>query len=441
MKPEKIKHIPKYIIELVRKKDLELCKEQDGHVRFYSYLTKNGGELVKMTVAVKTRYKKWYCKQVAMHGIHSDKCYLKDMIFYYIGGYIVGWYEQGLTKQPKWYEDAEWGWNDDNLFDPYAPIVNKEYLAKFSKYKYAAWELYKEPDILQYLRLYEQYPQTEYILKLGLNSYVKSKMILEKIEKDKYFRKWLAKNREELKSKNHYITTVMQAYRKNKPLAEIQAFEAAKKELRYNSAYKPIKELFKDNLERFFSYIGKQQANISSYADYLKACNYLGLDMAVDKNLYPHDFKRWHDIRIDEYHTAKAIKDEAERKILYEQFANIAEKYLPLQYEKQNVFVAVIARSPTDLIREGEVLHHCVGRMNYDQRMIREESLIFFIRNAGNPDVPFVTVEYSPKNKKVLQCYGESDTKPNESVLTYVNKVWLPYANRQIKKLQLTAAA
>jgi hypothetical protein len=272
MKPEKIKPIPKYIIELIRKKDLELYKAQDGHVRFYAYLTKNCGELVKMTVAVKTRYKKWYCKQVAMHGVHSDKCYLKDMIFYYIGGYIVGWYEQGLTKQPKWYEDAEWGWNDDNLFDPYAPIVNKEYLAGYPEYKYAAWELYNDTDILQYLRLYEQYPQTEYILKLGLNNYVKSKMILEKVAEDKRFRKWLGKNREELKAKNHYITTIMQAYKKNKPLAEIQAFEAAKKELRYNSNYKPIRELFKDDRERFFSYIGKQQTNIGSYADYLKAC-------------------------------------------------------------------------------------------------------------------------------------------------------------------------
>jgi hypothetical protein len=50
--------------------------------------------------------------------------------------------------------------------------------------------------------------------------------------------------------------------------------------------------------------------------------------MTVEKNRFPHDFKRWHDIRIDEYHTAKAIKDEEERKVLYEQFAHIAEKYL-----------------------------------------------------------------------------------------------------------------
>jgi hypothetical protein len=392
-----------------------------------------------MTVAVKTRCKKWYCKQVAMHGVHSDRCYLKDIIFYYIGGYIVGWYEQGLTKQPKWYEDAEWGWNDDNLFDPYAPIVNKEYLTGYPEYKYAAWELYNDTDILQYLRLYEQYPQTEYILKLGLNNYVTSKLILEKVAKDKRFRKWLARNREELKSKRHYITTIMQAYRKNKPLAEIQALETAKKELRYNSTYKPIRELFKDDRERFFSYIGKQQANISSYADYLKACDFLGLDMEVEKNRYPHNFKRWHDIRIDEYNTAKAIADEKERAELYKQFAIVAEKYFALQNFTKGDYSVIIARSPADLIREGDILHHCVGKMNYDQKIIREETLIFFIRNKDNPDMPFVTIEYSPNSRRVLQCYGDKDTKPDDTVNDFVTKQWLPYANRQIKKLQTAA--
>ena len=103
------------------------------------------------------------------------------------------------------------------------------------------------------------------------------------------------------------------------------------------------------------------------------------------------------------------------------------------------LFRSVIAKSPQDLVREGDILHHCVGRMNYDQRFIREESLIFFIRNANEPDIPFVTVEYSIKNKKVLQCYGEYDHKPNDSVLEYVNKKWLPFANKQLKKIQKAA--
>lgn len=439
MKPEKIKPIPKYILNLIKKKDIEICKDQSGHTRFYAYLTKNDGELVKITVAVKTRYKKWYCKQVAMHGINSKICYLKDIVFHYIGGYIVGWYDQGLTTYQKWYEDAEWGYAEDKYFDPYAPIVNKEYLNKFPKYKYAAWEKYNGVNILKYLRLYEKYPQVEYLTKLGLQQYVSSKQILEKVAKDIFFRKWLGKNRNEIKSNNYYITTIIQAYKKNKPLAEVQAFAKAKKELNSNDSFKPIIELIADEKEKFFTYIGKQQTSLSSYADYLKACNYLHLDMNLDKNRYPHNFKCWHDIRIDEYNSAKAIANEKERKELYNNFAQIAKKYMNLQNFSKGDYAVIIAKSPEDLIKEGETLNHCVGHMNYDQKFIREETLIFFIRNKDSINIPFVTVEYSLSNHKVLQCYGEKDSKPTETVLEFVNKKWLPYANRQIKKLQQAA--
>lgn len=37
--------------------------------------------------------------------------------------------------------------------------------------------------------------------------------------------------------------------------------------------------------------------------------------MTEDKNRYPHNFKKWQDIRIDQYHTAKAEKDAEERLI------------------------------------------------------------------------------------------------------------------------------
>src|SRR5574344_1044171 len=145
---------------------------------------------------------------------------------------------------------------------------------------------------------------------------------------------------------------------KNKSLAEIQAFEKAKKDLRYNSNYKPIRDLIGKEKERFFNYIGKQQTNISSYADYLKACNYIGLDMSIDKNRYPHDFKRWHDIRIDEYATKKAMAEKKEREALYKDFENVAEKYLTLQNYTKGDYAVIIARSPQDLIREGEILKH-----------------------------------------------------------------------------------
>ena len=77
--------------------------------------------------------------------------------------------------------------------------------------------------------------------------------------------------------------------------------------------------------------------------------------------------------------------------------------------------------------------------MNYDRKFVREETLMFFIRNVATPNIPFVTVEYSLENHKILQCYGYHDTKPDDDVIKFVNKQWLPYANRKVRKIQKAA--
>ena len=437
MKIEKIKPIPKYIVKKIKQTD-EQCQRlytSKGHTRFYSYLTKNDGELVKVTVAVKRHYKQWLYKQVAIHGLNSDRCFVKDMVFYYISGYQVGWYEQGLQKGQRWYECSDWGFAEDKYFDPFAPIVNREYLDKFPEYKYSAVNLYQGMDILKYLRFYNKYPQIEYLMKAGLSNYAFSTQILKEIGKNKRFCKWLMKNRAEIIQNGYYVGVILQAFKTNKPIADLQAYKKYRMQLSKEAELKELRTFFKNDLEKFVLYIRSQNTNAYSYKDYLRACNYLGLDMSEDKNRYPHDFKRWHDIRIDEYNSAKALKDEQERKELYTKFAAVASKYLGLEYDKKSVYIAIIAQKPSDLIHEGELLHHCVGRMGYDQKFAREESLIFFIRTKEQPDVPFVTIEYSPKQKRVLQCYGDHDSKPNDSVMEFVNKKWLPYANKKIKQL------
>ncbi len=436
MKIEKIKPIPKYILKMIEKKDKADYPKQDGCLRFYSYLTKNDGEVVKVTVAVKCRYKKWYAKQIAVHGVHSKDCFVKDMVLYRIyHTYNVGWYDMGFYKQEKWFEDGKWWENDDKLFDPFAPIINKDFLARCPEYKYAAWELYPYVDMLKYLRLYEQYPQTEYLMKLGLVYYVFSKQILRKVASDKRFCKWLGKNRTELAKRKYYVSTILNAYSKKQSIKETHAYEQAKKYLTTDKDFKPIREMLNGDYRRYIKYIAEQKTSNRSYLDYLKACTYLGMDMREDKNRFPHDFKHWHDVRADEYKTAKALKDAAERAELYAKFATVADKYLPMQHNKRGCFIAVIARSPADLISEGEALHHCVGGMGYDQKFIREETLIFFIRSKDAPDIPLVTVEYSLLRKRVLQCYADDNTKPADEILHYVNKVWLPYANKTLKQI------
>ncbi len=437
-----IRPIPKRIEKRILSYDAK--HEHYNGLRFYAYLTTIQKELVKITVAVRNKGKKTrLIKQVAVHGVYSDKCLVRDMEYAYMGGYKVGWFAEGVKYpygMPPYYNDGKWYAVDFKYYNPWADIINPQFALKLKEFRYSAVEIHKPVCIVTYLRLYLRYPQVEYLVKAGFGKLCRSKLILEKVGKDKAFRKWLMTHRAELLSKYYYIDVILRAYRTGKPFDTLQTYREAKIKLRHDSQLKPLCELFKGTeRERFFDYIAVQNTNAHTYLDYLKACQYLHLDMTEDKNKFPHDFKRWHDIRIDQYATARAEADKKAKQELYEKFSLIAQKYLPLEHDKRSAFICIIAHSPADLIREGELLNHCVGRMNYDQRFIREESLIFFVRTKEQPDTPFVTLEYSLKTHKVLQCYGEHDHKPNNAVLHYVNKVWLPYANKHLKQIQNAA--
>ena len=418
MTEKDIKPIPNYIMKEIHKRDMKIYPWQENIVRFYAYLTVWKKELIKVTVAVSTiKGKQWACKQVAVHGIHSPKCYVRDMEYNYLGhGFNVGWYAEELQSQQKRFEDGKWYPADTRYYD-----------------------LYQGRDIIKYLRIYEQYPQTEYLLKLGLGAYAENRSLLKKIAKDKAFRKWVALHRKELAlpwGNSYNFTTITQAYKTGLPLKDVSHFLFRKKQFERQPGMSPIRELFQGwELKAYFDYTEKQNISDRLYLDYLNACNKLGIDMSLKQNRLPKDFTYWHDLRIDQYAEQKAIEEANKKQELMQKFSEVAEKYLPLQHNKRSAFICVIAKSPADLIREGEFLHHCVGRMNYDQRMVREESLIFFVRAKDSPDIPLVTLEYSPRSHKVLQCYGEHDHKPSEDILHYVNKIWLPYANRTIKQI------
>lgn len=431
-----IKPIPKNMITKIKRLDKISNPTPNGNTRFYTYFTKFKNELCSVTLAVRNKYKNWYSKQVVVHGIHNNEVLLRD-ISQTMGFIKVGWYRDGLSKYQTWH-DFDWGTNDDKYFQMNtATVVNKEYILTLKKYKYSAVDKYEYSDVMKYLRCYEKYPQCEYLVKAGLSKLATSKQILVKCNKDKMFCKYLYQNKDEIKKEYFYIPTLFKAYRENKPLKEVQKFLDFKKHFSIKENFRELKEVFKKDLDKLLVYLSKQNIDGYSYEDYLQACQYLGLDMKIEKNRFPHDFKHWHDIRIDEYHTAQAMKDKKERQKLYKKFGKVASKYLSLQNEKKDNYVCLIAKSPADLINEGEKLNHCVGRMNYDQKFAREESLIFFVRNKQEPQTPFVTLEYSLKNHKVLQCYGEHDSTPEDNVLNFVNKIWLPYANRKLKSMAI----
>lgn len=438
---EDIKPISNRMLKRIQKLDKIANSKPNGNTRFYTYFTKFKNELCSVTIAVRNHYKKWFCKQVVVHGIHSKNVLLQD-IEQCMGFIKVGWFRDGISKRATW-RDYDWDYNDDKYFQMQtATVVNKEYISKLKDYKYSAIEQYKYCNIFKYLRLYEQYPKAELLVKCGLSNIATSKQILRLCNKDKNFCKWLFKNKDEVKNPHYYTDSIIRAYKQNRPIKEVYNFDRFKKSFVKESNFRNLKEFLKDDEQnKFINYLIKQNTDGYCYEDYRTACEYLGLDMNEDKNRYPHNFSYWHNMRIDQYHTAKTLKDKQEKQELYNKFEIVANKYLGLQRNLKDNFIVIIAKSPSELIHEGDFLHHCVGRMNYDQKFAREESLIFFVRNKDSIETPFVTLEYSLTNHKILQCYADHDTKPEDNVLDFVNKVWLPYANRKLRKIHTGTCA
>ena len=431
-----IRPIPKYILKKIQQVDEKRYPTSCGCRRFYSYLTKWKNELVKVTVAVRHHKKQWYCKQVTIHGLHTSVSYVKDLIYYRAYGYFVGWHDLGLYTEPRHYEDGNWYENQyPTLFSFQSPIINLDFLKRFPEYKYCPCDIYYGDNIFYFLRLYEEYPQIDYLIKNGCKSLALSKQILAQVEKDKAFRRWLIENKNELTKYYYTVPTILHAYKWKWSLTETHIFETRKKEMIQQTS-KPLTTFFKGkSLTKLFQYI-EQQITYNSYRDYLNACLKLELDMTQKKNLFPHAFNTWHDIRINEYTSKKVQIDKKEYQRFVEKFAKVAHKYLSLQTYSNDDYVIFIAQSPKELVTEGKKLHHCVGKMGYDQKFVKQESLIFFVRNIKKPKQPFYTVEYSLKRKSILQCQGLDHCSPNENVRDFVYNQWLPHANNELSLIR-----
>ena len=59
--------------------------------------------------------------------------------------------------------------------------------------------------------------------------------------------------------------------------------------------------------------------------------------------------------------------------------------------------------SRMELVREGDMLEHCVA--SYADDLKREESYILLIRRIEDPETPYFTLNLSPDGR-IIQCHG-----------------------------------
>ena len=156
------------------------------------------------------------------------------------------------------------------------------------------------------------------------------------------------------------------------------------------------------------------------YFDYLAWTRDLGYDMRNSFNLFPKDFRQAHDQRNREYmkHKNKIHKKAAAEfnKFLKKHKQNTDDSGIFNIENKGGLFIR-LPEQISELKKEGEALHHCVG--TYAEKVMKGETWIFFIRRISEPDKSYYTLEW--KDGMVIQCRGMKNCDMTPEVKKFVN--------------------
>ena len=393
---------------------LKTTNNYTGYVRVWQNYK---GEALCRTFAYRNRKgKAQECTEVMRELVTDDGAIIKNCYWSGYGGYIAvytptvrvnryGYSPFDLTDFEKWYYEPK------PLGMSYFKDLNVDAVLSMEKYKHCG---YTGGDLMKYLKAYEKNHKVEFFGKYGIEpkpSYIKM------ASKDKQFVRFLIDNRYEVDIAGP--EAVIYAYRHHISIRDAREIMAEKRHAMYHT--KSMHSLKGSGIDRvkICDYMLKNNISAYIYDDYLAAVKGLGLDFKDTKNIFPNDFMRMHDLRTAEYASKKAKEKAEERAKFDKDFNAKCHEYLSLK-DYGIEYQVVIPEHIQDLIYEGEILNHCVGRMGYDKKVIDGISIIAFVRKVQNPGEPFVTVEYKPKEHKVTQCYAKNDTKPSEDVLRYV---------------------
>ena len=145
----------------------------------------------------------------------------------------------------------------------------------------------------------------------------------------------------------------------------------------------------------------------SDWMDYVDMARKAGMNLKLEKVLFPLDLKRRHDELVTERkklariealrHAETEIKNDAEQ--LENQFhiGNIYKKIRKIYEYDGAEYIIRVPEGAEDILRESQFLDHCIRRgTRYFERIATRESYIFFMRKKADPNTPWYTLEVEP---------------------------------------------
>ena len=154
---------------------------------------------------------------------------------------------------------------------------------------------------------------------------------------------------------------------------------------------------------------------LDAYVDYLLAAEGVGMDLNNPIFLMPRDFENKHDqvtaawsaVLAERRRKAEAEAEAEARRKTQEKFRgrvkSLARRYT---YTDGELLVRP-AVNAEEIVREGKLLHHCVG--GYADRHISGATTILFLRRRSTPGKPLCTIEVS--GNTIRQIHGWDDER------------------------------
>lgn len=408
----------------------DFCSTLDKSSKYYyiSTIELLNNKLLERTFAVKHSGKiKCKVEEVLRRLEGEDDWYCRNLRLT-IGGYIPTFNESERKNRYYGYDPEQrfWECKYKPILSDYRSYTFEDVLNLKPEYKYCGFNYFDKEhsgySILIYINKYIKNPYLEMLAKLDLVR-LDGPKIAKMLEK-KDFRRFLFKNAKTIKEKYLDVNQIIQMFKNNKTIDEIiRAKEFSTFKRGHSYFFKKYQEL---DINKVKKYIIDKKITMDLYEDLIEAVSFLKLDLKDTKNAYPNDFMKYHDLYTQQMTSAK-------NKEIDDAIKSTAEKYKKYLKSYGNLTM-LFPQSTNDFINEGEELHHCVGRMSYNQKMAKGESLIIFIRQKENIEKPFLTLELEPNKKKILQFYGDHDTLPPKEIREIIDNKWLKY----IKRLQIT---
>lgn len=167
-------------------------------------------------------------------------------------------------------------------------------------------------------------------------------------------------------------------------------------------------------------YVDKQNMRTEGKVTLIELIDYWDMATKLNKDICDSSVAFPKNLKIAHAQACKQIEWK-ENKAMSEKFKRRYKALDSFKFEDDETGLIVRpAKSQKELIKEGEMLHHCVARYANDHANGR--TAIFFIRKIKAPEIPFFTLELDEKNGAVRQNRGMRNRDRTPEVMNFEKK-------------------